>query len=645
MISPVLEAKILLLHCAEGWHVGTIAGQLGLHHATVLRVLSKMTERSISGPPYITEYDGDGDSFLLRAHASAVRRVTTQHTSNRQIQTKHLALAAAYVPFIVETLTEYPSLTASVLFKMVRRRGYPGSEGHFRHVVAKYRPQIRRPCVTLPGEHAHVHWFELGDSPPCTNESPLTVFLFVLSWSRHIFVEFSQCAEMQDFVRRHVSVFSHLRGVPRVIFYHNYNSAFRGHRSDPLRPLPELTALAAHYCFQPRPVRQSTPTGVLQDALEQVRGAPFTDERWRNLDDLNRRALRWAKGTAGRLRCPEDPSLSIATAYRYERPFLVSLPKQTFILDQPSPKPKDSSERQSRTEKTEKLRMGRLITLLHDKPNAFGFNRASWTQDLLALAYQKKHGTKFSRDTVRSLLRKAGYRWRKARRVLTSPDPEYREKVERLLHTLWGLARDEMVFFIDEMGPLRVKRYGGRTYMTRHGEHSFPQRQAHKGSICLSGALSATTNQVTWIYGNSKDTLSMIDLIEILFNQYHDARRIFVTWDAASWHSSSELVTWLDDLNAGTHRVGEGPLIELIPLPRSAQFLDVIEAVFSAMKKAIIHHSDYSSEENMKAAISRSFDERNEYFKDNPKRAGRKIWEIDFFKDYDHLRAGDYREW
>jgi len=73
--------------------------------------------------------------------------------------------------------------------------------------------------------------------------------------------------------------------------------------------------------------------------------------------------------------------------------------------------------------------------------------------------------------------------------------------------------------------------------------------------------------------------------------------------------------------------------------------LDVIEAVFSGMKKAAIHHSDYQSANEMKTAISRHCVERNNYFRDNPKRAGKKIWEIDFFQDMESLNSGNYREW
>jgi hypothetical protein len=68
------------------------------------------------------------------------------------------------------------------------------------------------------------------------------------------------------------------------------------------------------------------------------------------------------------------------------------------------------------------------------------------------------------------------------------------------------------------------------------------------------------------------------------------------------------------------------PIVELAPLPSSAQFLNVIESVFSGMAKAIIHNSNYQSVEECKAAIDRYFEERNQAFIENPKRAGKKIW-------------------
>jgi hypothetical protein len=63
-----------------------------------------------------------------------------------------------------------------------------------------------------------------------------------------------------------------------------------------------------------------------------------------------------------------------------------------------------------------------------------------------------------------------------------------------------------------------------------------------------------------------------------------------------------------------------------VPLPSRAQFLNVIESVFSGMAKAIIDNSDDASVEEAKAAIDRHFAERNAYYQENPRRAGGKIW-------------------
>jgi hypothetical protein len=50
------------------------------------------------------------------------------------------------------------------------------------------------------------------------------------------------------------------------------------------------------------------------------------------------------------------------------------------------------------------------------------------------------------------------------------------------------------------------------------------------------------------------------------------------------------------------------PRIETLPLPTSAQFLNVIESVFSGMARAVLHNSDYATLEDAQAAVTRYFD-------------------------------------
>ena len=68
------------------------------------------------------------------------------------------------------------------------------------------------------------------------------------------------------------------------------------------------------------------------------------------------------------------------------------------------------------------------------------------------------------------------------------------------------------------------------------------------------------------------------------------------------------------------------PLVDTVTLPARAQFLNVIESVFSGMCRAVIHNSDYTNLDEAKAAIDQYFSERNEHFRLNPRRAGKTIW-------------------
>jgi len=208
----------------------------------------------------------------------------------------------------------------------------------------------------------------------------------------------------------------------------------------------------------------------------------------------------------------------------------------------------------------------RILEIVHDRPHSFGINRSNRNLSSLALAYGQKYHEKISRSTASRFLRQSDYCMKKARKILSSPEPKYREKVDLLLQTLHCLKSDDRFFFVDELGPLRVKKYGGRMFLGKTERCSVPQVQLNRGAVTMAGALSATTNQMTWIYGPSKNTSTMIALLEILFNQHNSVARLYITWDAASWHRSGALVEWLDAFNEKTRQSRAGPLIYLVPL-------------------------------------------------------------------------------
>jgi transposase len=265
-----------------------------------------------------------------------------------------------------------------------------------------------------------------------------------------------------------------------------------------------------------------------------------------------------------------------------------------------------------------------VFGILHEPPSNHGINRTSWTMAHLC-AVLAKSGNPACPEVVRAITKEAGYKWRKARVVLTSNDPDYSAKLDRIRSILSGLQPDEAFFSIDEFGPFAVKAKTGRT-LTAPGElREVPQWQKSKGCLILTAALELSSNQVTHFYSLKKNTTEMIRMMELLLERYQDKKRLYLSWDAASWHISKRLFERIEQNNQMVAVTG-GTLVETAPLPARAQFLNVIEAIFSGMARAIIHSSDYKSVDDAKTAINTYFDDRNRHFLAHPRRAGNKIW-------------------
>ncbi len=267
-----------------------------------------------------------------------------------------------------------------------------------------------------------------------------------------------------------------------------------------------------------------------------------------------------------------------------------------------------------------------VFKILHAPPSSYGINRTSWRMEDIK-SVMAKQGLILSMMNIRKVIKNEGYRFRKAKKVLTSNDPEYLEKVQYIKNILSNLGTKEKFFSIDEYGPISIKLYGGTSLMPPGVTKTIPQFQKSKGSLIVTGALELSTNQVTHFFSDKKDTEEMLHLLEILLKKYKGNDCIYLSWDAAKWHCSKAFTDRVEEVNRPKYRREYGtPLVKLAPLPAGAQFLNIIESVFSGMAKAIIHNSDYASVKECKKAINKYFSERNRKLKKNPKRAGDKIW-------------------
>jgi transposase len=272
----------------------------------------------------------------LRVHAETVARVLAQAGLPRIGAPQRRSKIDPYLPFILEMLGKFPTLTASRLHAMVWERGYRGGKSHFRAVIACHRPRpmaeayLRR--RTLPAEEAQCDWGHFGHLVIGRARRPLMAFVMVLSFSRQIFLRFFLDARMENFLRGHLGAFAAWQGIPRVILYDNLRSAVLQRQGDAIRFNPALLAFAAHYRFEPRPVAvaRGNEKGRVERAIRFVRDAFFAARRFADLDDLNAQADAWCHGLAADRRCPEDQSRSVGEVFAEEAPRLLKQPDNPY---------------------------------------------------------------------------------------------------------------------------------------------------------------------------------------------------------------------------------------------------------------------------------------------------------------------------
>jgi len=305
-INKDIEAKILRYHFVEHWRVGTIAAQLGIHHSVVDRVLSQAGLPKVARSPRASIID-------------------------------------PYLPFIRETLAQFPTLTAARLYAMVKQRGYPGGPSQFRQRISQLRtrrqPEAYLRLKTLPGEQAQVDWGHFGSIQIGKAKRPLMAFVMVLSWSRQIYLQFYLNQQMENFLRGHVAAFEAWNGLPKVLLYDNLKSAVLERQGDAIRFHPTLLALSAHYRFEPRPVAvaRGNEKGRVERAIRYIRDNFFAARHFQTLEELNQQADQWCQCVSGERRCPENTELTVQEAFHQEQPRLLRLPDNPFDTRERTP--------------------------------------------------------------------------------------------------------------------------------------------------------------------------------------------------------------------------------------------------------------------------------------------------------------------
>jgi len=247
-----LESRVRHLRAVEGLSIRQIATALGIGKKKVNRVIR---QQKVQKPP-------------------------------RQ------GILAPYERLIEQWYLEHPYLHAQQVFARLQSYGYPGSYVMVVMHTRKYRRTktgtVYHELEFLPGEEAQVDWMQW--------KTPFGVvygFVFILCFSRYLFVRLYPRSTMEFFLAGHIEAFKEIGGVPHQCTYDNLRSVVIK-RSPEVKFNAQFLDLSRHYRFSIRPCTpgRANEKGRVERVIRDVKDFLRVTSA-RDLKDLNTQLTLW----------------------------------------------------------------------------------------------------------------------------------------------------------------------------------------------------------------------------------------------------------------------------------------------------------------------------------------------------------------
>jgi transposase len=186
-----------------------------------------------------------------------------------------------------------------------------------------------------------------------------------------------------------------------------------------------------------------------------------------------------------------------------------------------------------------------LERVLLSVPTEFGWQRTTWTRELLGRELERRSLPRVAPCTMGRALCAIGARLRMPKPTVACPWDSARRK--RVLAGLRRLARNasraEPVFFEDEMD-VHLNPKIGRDWMPR-GHRRYVLTPGQNKKRFLAGALNAATGKLIWVDASTKASELFHKLVWKLFGEHRSARRIHLILDNYIIHSSKKTQRFL----------------------------------------------------------------------------------------------------
>ena len=253
---------------------------------------------------------------------------------------KRTSLITPYERLIRQWYSQYPHLKAIQVLKRLREYGYMGGYTAVKEYSMQFRTkkqQAYHELEFLPGEEAQVDWMQWN-----MPFGKVYGFVYILSYSRYLYVKFHRRQSFEFFLDGHIEAFSEIGGTARSNRYDNLKSVVIKRRPEIIYNSRFLD-FARHYgfsiyaCTPGRANEKGRVERAIRDINDFLRVNTFTD-----IDDLNRKTALWrmeknniihrATGNAPSLMLKEERLMSLPVIqYKPYRPVTAEISATGFV--------------------------------------------------------------------------------------------------------------------------------------------------------------------------------------------------------------------------------------------------------------------------------------------------------------------------
>lgn len=188
-----------------------------------------------------------------------------------------------------------------------------------------------------------------------------------------------------------------------------------------------------------------------------------------------------------------------------------------------------------------------LVTLLEGTPQDHGWERPTWTVELLALTLGEMTRTEIGETSVRRMLGRLGARWGMPRPTVQCPWSKRKKnrRIRELEALVESLPDDEVVLYQDEVD-VHLNPKIGRDWMLPGQQKEVPT-PGNNVKRCVAGGLNPKTGSIVWTVGARRNSDLFIAFLRRVRETYPEARRIHLIVDNCKAHSSQKVRKALDE--------------------------------------------------------------------------------------------------